>query len=558
MLRSTTRSSGGVGNGTNTRSVLPSSLTATSSALHNGTGNGKSSSSLHSSKKIRIDIKSCATCLMVFGGVVFGMLLQNYFHMITSSNNGERCPSTNVAVGAGGGGTSTSSLLSLSKPSTTTLTTTTTTTKKSVTVPSEFYSIFQRATLHQQHCNTIGLSGEHELDDTSSNNHTAHLSQFGILNVLENMEKYTNAIQDYPYQCTLPPEMECSETQFTVIFMAYNPDRLKKLYNQIIKMTSNNGGENFKSLVHEIVIVWNGEREVEESKFGQSIVNLATKEGKPVRIVYPLKHGFVNDLMNRYHPSINIQTKAIMYYDDDGPFYSYKATLAGFELWKRNSNAQIGAMARKLDLNSRQQEERRAILNGPGDKFFISHCPTDSIRYNFNEFANFGANMVLPSGSFLHSNYLCFLWHPLFEEIRQYVRQHPVNPDDHTVSAIVAQLSGRAPKVYSRRINESKDDNPNDTTNNGRRRLMDGINWDDKNDGKHKQKQHWGKLRSDAANSLIRYFGTINSGSIGWCYGTPYQTTNSRSGDSYCQPEMAKIGYLPWMNPDHTPKDTCP
>ena len=496
---------------------------------------------------------------MVFGGVVFGMLIQNYFHMITTSNgSGERCLS-NLA-GTGAGSTSTSAL-SLSKPSTTTITTPGTSKSVSVTVPSEFYSIFQRAILHKQHCTTIGLSGEHELDTESSNNHTAHLSQSGILNVLDNIDSYTKTIQEYPYQCTLPPEMECGETQFTVIFMAYNPDRLKKLYNQIIKMTSNSGGEDFKSIVQEIVIVWNGERDVEESKFGKSIVNLV-KEGKPVRIVYPLKRGFTNDLMNRYHPSLHIQTKAIMYYDDDGPFYSYKATLGGFELWKRNSNAQIGAMARKLDLNSRQQNERRAILNGPGDRFFISHCPTDSIRYNFNEFANFGANMVLPSGSFLHSNYLCFLWHPLFEEIRHYVRQHPVNPDDGTVSIIVSQLSGRAPKVYSRRINESKDEDINNgqqqQQRRSRRRLMDGINWDDKNDGKHKQKQFWGKLRSDAANSLVRYFGSMNSGSIGWCYGTPYQTTNSRSGDYYCQPEMAKIGYLPWMNEDHTPKDTCP
>ena len=45
------------------------------------------------------------------------------------------------------------------------------------------------------------------------------------------------------------------------------------------------------------------------------------------------------------------------------------------------------------------------------------------------------------------SNYLCFLWHPIFDEIRTYVKQHPVNPDDGTVSMIVSQLAGRAPKV---------------------------------------------------------------------------------------------------------------
>jgi hypothetical protein len=194
--------------------------------------------------------------------------------------------------------------------------------------------------------------------------------------------------------------------------------------------------------------------------------------------------------------------------------------------------------------------------------------------------------MVLPSGSFLHRNYLACLWHPIFQELRTYVQQHPVNPDDGTVSAIVAQLSGRAPKVYSRRINEStqeqqgrrllqldKQDSLNvsssshpRTVQHGnysedsqfldlshedhRRRLMDGINWDA--GGDHQKKHDWGKLRSDAANSLMRYFGSINSGSIGWCYGTPYQQ------GEYCKPDQAKVGQLPWLKPDHTPKDTCP
>jgi hypothetical protein len=237
----------------------------------------------------------------------------------------------------------------------------------------------------------------------------------------------------------------------------------------------------------------------------------------------------------------------VKYYDDDGPFYSYKATIGGFELWKRNANAQIGAMARKLDLGPRALEESRAVSNGPGDRFFVSQCPKDELDYNYREFANFGARMVLPSGSFLHSNFLCFLWHPVFGEIRQYVKEHPVHPDDGTVSTLVSQLAGRAPKVYPRRVNEPKQKEP---AAKGHRRLMEGIDWDRK--GGHGQKMSWGRLRGDAANSLARYFGSINSGSIGWCYGTEYQK------GEYCEPEFAQVGMLPWMNLDHTPLDTCP
>lgn len=83
---------------------------------------------------------------------------------------------------------------------------------------------------------------------------------------------------------------------------------------------------------------------------------------------------------------------------------------------------------------------------------------------------------------------------------------------------------------------------------------MDGINWDAA--GAHEKKLNWGKLRSDVANSLSRYFGSINSGSTGWCYGTKYHIT--KRNEDLCDPEMAKVGMLPWLNPDHTAKHTCP
>jgi hypothetical protein len=357
--------------------------------------------------------------------------------------------------------------------------------------------------------------------------------------------------------------------------MAHNPDRLSKMMNQIRVFQ-----QDFSGLVKEVVVVWNGPspQVLQSTPLGKQLL-----QNPLVRIEYPLEHGFPNDLFNRYHPRLAIKTKAILYYDDDGPFYSYQAIVGGFELWKRNSNAQVGAMARKLDFSPRQLNEQQEKTSRMGsdnsspllpDRFFISHCPSDQIRYNYNEFAQFGAKMVLPSGSFLHSNYLSCLWHPLFQPLRTFIQEHPVHPDDGTVSMLIAQLSGRAPKVYSRRINNRESGGAAEVTRRQlqdwtsepmnhtatlimseetriyRRRLMDGINWDAP--GAHAQKMDWGKLRSDVANSLARYFGSVNSGSLGWCYGTEYQLGES------CQPDQAKVGMIPWLNLDHTIRKACP
>jgi hypothetical protein len=566
------------------RGTTNNGTTRFASSDNNGLGPSKLGgrfSSSSSKTKSTISLLSLVFMLLAF---VFGMVVQNYFHAMShlaSSSPPLPVSSSSLLVPPGiSSFVKDSALLAPDSSS-----------SSSSSIPAAFDDMIRRAQTQRRHCQALKLNQVESLEGL--NDHNAHLSHFGLLDFLDHRYEDLVARQQqqdpYPYQCVLPPEQECEETQFTVIFMAYNPDRLKKMYNQIFKMTSD-----FGNLVKEVVVVWNGDRRVEDTNLGQSLVDLT--KVKPVRISYPLQAGFPNDLFNRYHPRLGITTKAIMYYDDDGPFYSYKAVLGGFEMWKRNSNAQIGAMARKLDLNRRQEKERLSILNGIGDRNFISHCPTDELRYNFNEFAQFGAKMVLPSGSFLHSNYLACLWHPVFTELRQYVQQHPVNPDDGTVSAMVSHLAGRAPKVYSRRINEAQengqrrlleneervaenesvlpsrvngttmrwknmdDDDDDDvadhvvidttTSSQTRRRLMDGINWDA--GGDHEKKHDWGKLRSDAANSLIRYFGSVNSGSIGWCYGTQYQQ------GEYCQPDQARVGQLPWLKPDHTAKDMCP
>ena len=430
-----------------------------------------------------------------------------------------------------------------------------------------FESLINRSKHHQQHCDSIGLSSNDFSGQLAVNNHTAHLLPFGFLDAVRgyrdsDISRSSVVDGSYPYRCELPPENECGETQFTVIFMAYNPDRLDKLLKEIKIMLTDN---DYSKMVAEIIIVWNGERHIDETDLGKRMLDLG--KTLPLRVSYPLKAGFPNDLMNRYHPRLGVKTKAIMYYDDDGPFYSYQAVLGGFELWKRNSNVQIGAMARKLDLGERQAEESRSIRARassseatPNDGYFVSHCPTkDNLHYNYGTFANFDARMVLPSGSFLHTNYLCFLWHPMFEDVREYVRSHPVNPDDGTVSMLVSQLAGKAPRVYSRRLPHAEKTQQHhhqqQKQREQRRRLMDGINWDKQ--GAHDKKMLWGRLRSDVANSLARYFGSINSGSLGWCYGTEYHIINKKNED-LCHPEMARVGMLPWMNTDSSAGDsTC-
>ena len=440
----------------------------------------------------------------------------------------------------------------------------------------------------------------------SHNESLPSLPTFGLLEDVERWKMQgpsASLLKESPFyqdpakwQCSVPNWKECREETFTVVFMAYNPDRLRSCFGQIQRMLQD---EDWKTIVEEVVVVWNGPRHIDESEMGIKMLAFAAEND--LRISYPLKMGFTNDLMNRYHPDVvNVTTKAILYYDDDGPFYSFKAVQAGFELWKRHSSAQIGAMSRQINYGKRQQAERERLSPIPNDRLFISHCDNmnDQVEYNFRYFANYDANMVLPSGSFLHVNYLCFLWHPLLEPIREFVRAHPVHPDDVTVSMVVSQLAGRAPRVYSRRLNKDPErvyESPAEVAadaaedakeaeveatrdlridyainadqdwdadmgiipsyeQQAHRRLMFGIQWD-AGAGMTDAKQRWADMRAQAINSLVRYFGSINSGSIGWCEGTQWFDP-TRAGK--CEPLMAKQGWLPWMDEMGEPKEECP
>lgn len=414
-------------------------------------------------------------------------------------------------------------------------------------------SLLDRAEAHYRYCRSIGQDRFDKRTYIPYRNHSLPaLPAFGVLD-----DDFSSSMK----VCTIPKPEACDQTQLTVIFMAYNPDRLGKTFNEMKKLIT-------YEFVAEIILVWNGERDIGESKLAGQVAEIA-------RIVFPIRdHNLPNDLMNRYHPKVlgSLKTDCLLYYDDDGPFYSKHAIESAFELWKRNAQHQIGAMARHIHTTA---QPTKPII--PDDTKFTPHCANDTVDYEFRFFANYDAQMVLPSGSLLHRNYLCFIWHDAMKTVRKFVLEHPVHPDDMTVSMLVSQLAGVAPKVYSRRLKAKAtsttkrrmmetSDQSEDTElyeeyayHQHKRRLaaagMGGVCWDC-GSGMTEQKEIWAYLRTEAISSLVRYFGSLSTGSIGWCpMDSPFY---SYKRDGRCNPDMAEIGSLSWMNADGSPKTTCP
>jgi hypothetical protein len=423
---------------------------------------------------------------------------------------------------------------------------------------------------------------------------------------------------DYP-MCELPPTKSCHVSQYSLILMSHTVDdnkRLGKLANGIKDFAQ-------RPETAEIILVWNSERKVleeSEKKDAKRVVDWNNDESHPLRIFYSLENGLQNNLLNRYHPMIKPKQEAIVYFDDDGPFYDEGPMRAGFNLWKFNSDVQVGSLTRNIRYPSKRMDDLQnkatelaadhyrkntwqthvhpydkegvnqameaANEKEPGYPQFTPICRDetgDNVEYNYFVFPNYKAHMSLPSGSILHRNYLCYVWHPVFNEIRQFILDHPTHPDDMTISTLVSHLTGKPLRTFARHFQKEKkrrnlreevdqsatiienleeidsesigndivsvmaNDVETIPQNERRRRLL----W---------QQKDWGNMREEAINSILGYFGSINPGSVGWCAGTEYEKPAKGKGNMKfnCEPEFPKADMVPWMNEGGLGYDECP
>ena len=173
---------------------------------------------------------------------------------------------------------------------------------------------------------------------------------------------------------------------------------------------------------------------------------------------------------------------------------------------------------------------------------------------------------------------------------------HPTHPDDITVSMIVSHVSGRSPRVYTRRMhkrNAKKVESDGKITdmhwkyfqtvvmlpprgslsNHVRRRLeieeeiSSSKQYEDylyesrvEKIGRRKllwNEEEWAGLREDALNSISSYFGSFNGGSVGWCLTTQFHV-RTKNNLHWCEPVISGLDWAPWINEGKIEYDACP
>lgn len=412
-------------------------------------------------------------------------------------------------------------------------------------------TILRRTKLSQSDCSSTGQNNQHHRQLNETELSLPSLPEVGVANAIT---EWLHSSKNSKSQCTLPPSKSCKTSTFTIVLMSHNTGRFRKLMDAINDL--------FLQWIDvgltEIIFVWNAPRTAlkgrnttasNSTEYVTQMLQWDADENHPFRIFYAFENGLTNNLLNRYHPLIAPRNEAVVYFDDDGPFFTTNRELmrSGIELWRTNADIQVGTYGRYLTFSSERINDKGQASDGHIYNNFVPICG-HNMKYNRDTFSDFGATVILPTRSIIHRNFFCFIWHPAFEELRQFILDHPTHPDDMFVSVLIGQLSGRGAKLYPRlewngtrpKVKGSIDKHLPDFNH---RRLL----W---------ELPHWFDHREAAINSILRYFGTIHPGSTGWCDGTPYMKANklypSNSSIPYvCEPTFPSVGIIPWMNENH-------
>ena len=478
-----------------------------------------------------------------------------------------------------------------------------------------FESIIQRVKWTKEQCNNVPPEQRNTVQkELKVATDLPMLPEGGVASALEQWLKdnpppssssaaRNNNNDAYP-TCYIPPPKSCHISTYTLIIMSHTTERLQAFMDPLRSMIDSWPG------LTEIIIVWNSPRETltsaatdtennngKEKRYAIELLKWDEDTSHPLRIFFALENGLTNNLLNRYHPKLQPKNEAVMYFDDDGPFWSRESMVyGGLELWKRNSNVQVGGFPRNVRFLSNRMKDIQNVnlqssidliqrdVNGYENENHATFTPTcrnvtgDHVEYNYFSFPDFAGHVLLPSGTFLHRNYLCFIWHPAFEELRQWVIAHKTMPDDMTVSTLISHLSGRSPRTFPREIAETG----------GRRRLLETVkrrrvtkargnesiadadHGSDHNillqspppDQSHRRllwkQKGWGNMREEAINSILGYFGSIHPGTVGWCAGTEYMRNNNRGVPFVCHPEKPTLDLIPWLTQGGIGSTQCP
>jgi hypothetical protein len=228
---------------------------------------------------------------------------------------------------------------------------------------------------------------------------------------------------DYP-KCKLPSNTTSKRLdKSSCMIMSYPGGKLNRLNDTLTTLLA---PENkYSEILHEIILVWN---DAKKGAVPEYLLQKPPNTDLKIRVV----NFEVNSLLNRFHPSLAVETAAVVFLDDDDKPLPLELLKVGYATWKCDPLRVTYMSGRGIP-----QGERPGGLQN----YRVSwYAPNGNYGYE--------TNAGVPIGMFMSVDWFCFIWAPELEDLHNFVRDHWCKPDDMTVSFLTQFFSRRAPFVY--------------------------------------------------------------------------------------------------------------
>lgn len=437
-----------------------------------------------------------------------------------------------------------------------------------------FSQLMKRVMANQDQC---GLQ-DHLMEKTSSNLTSTPMNKMTLKAALNAVNEQNR--EGKHETCYLPPNQICADEYTTIISYHYSNSSHRTLFVNLISLLAR---DSIKPST--IVLIYHGTLDdlKNDNDYGRRVWNW-DKEG-----AIKLINGTNSDhgILHQFHPTLlnYVETEIILYLDGSMPLTKgnvdkgiggVDSLEAGFELIQQNSRSLVGAHVYEYGGKQNIANFRESLKDSRGD--FIPACQSNhSISGSMQD------SIVHYSGMFLHKNYICFIWHDIFETLRDTVnminRRYQKDVKGFKseaqselislfISSMVPQLSGNIPALYPLLKPSWAAEEIKPSPKKQSRRLMENIVLDDdeleaRADLRRRRRTEWvvntndieaayfeghprrrlssvinmapkpsfsislrSQLSSEEISSIFSYFGSYSKGSKCWCESADGKSAN--------------------------------
>ena len=281
------------------------------------------------------------------------------------------------------------------------------------------------------------LQGKSKTSDGANSGNRPRLGRFGFTKALNNhLHLPTVSADKQPKQqeCTAAPTTACHVSKFTML-VTFQGENLRTLFLNLLSWVT------YPEVSQILVLLppsFNASMH-EDAKYGDRLLTWHADATHLVKLEFTSSSWMFNS---------RVQEEAVVWMNGNIPNKAnYRGLEAGLELWKRHANSVVASQGYKI----KKDQSTALPTSNPADATlslpFCKHETTESVVRS-----KAGIQIADLHYFIVHRNYLCFLSHPVLQNLHRFTSSVKPSEERLAISMLLTHLSGQPPRLFPANI----------------------------------------------------------------------------------------------------------